>query len=110
MATSLRYLLAMASPAASSGALSADTIFELVQQANGIGSGGIFVLVVFGLFSGIGGARAALACLAAGTAVWALLTYGWKGCPAPYLASLLAALMAFLGVALWERRRAPPES
>ena len=83
----------------------AESTFELVQQANGIGSAGVLVLVVFGLFSGRGGAWAGYATLVAGLGVWARGTWigGW---PCPYLLSLIAALGAFVSVGLWEGRTA----
>jgi len=66
---------------------------------------GILVLVVFGLFSRRGGARAGYATLVAGLGVWAYATWigGW-GCPC--LISLVAALGAFLWVGLTESRGA----
>jgi len=89
-------------------ALGADNIFELVQQANGVGSAGVFVLMVFGLFTArLGGPRAGAATLAAGLVVWAWGTYvaRWPVC---YLPSLGAALAVFLVVAWRENRRTSP--
>jgi Na+/proline symporter len=77
-------------------ALGSDSIFELVQMANGIGSGGIFVLMCFGLFSRRGGKVAALACIVTGTVTWAVPTVWMPEFPAPYLLSLVAALAAFV--------------
>lgn len=85
-------------------ALGAESIFELVQQANGVGSAGIFILMVFGLYSGWGGARTALATLVAGLATWVYGTYfGEWTCT--YLVSLGAALVVFGVGAFLERNR-----
>jgi Na+/proline symporter len=84
-------------------ALGAESVFELVQQANGVGSAGILVLLVFGLFSRLGGRRAATATLAAGLASWAWGTYaaGWT---CTYLISIACSVGTYLGVACWESR------
>jgi len=86
-------------------ALQAGTIFELVESASSFGSAGIFIIMVFGLFSGFGGARAAMGALIAGVAVWLLATYAWK-LELPYLASLGSALLAYVGLGLTERKSA----
>jgi SSS family transporter len=83
-------------------ALGAESIFELVQQANGIGSAGVFVLVVFGLFSTRGGVWSGLATLVVGLGIWSYGTYA-SGWTCPYLISLGASLVCFLVVSAWER-------
>jgi Na+/proline symporter len=87
-------------------ALGAGSIFELVQQANGIGSAGILVLVVFGLFSRHGGARAGYAALLFGLGVWAYGTWiaEWT---CPYLFSLVASLGAFVLMICTGSKRGP---
>lgn len=82
----------------------AETIFELVQQANGVGSSGILVLLVLGLFSRWGGARAAAATLVVGLASWAWGTYvaGWT---CTYLTSLGCSATTYLAAGWWETRR-----
>ncbi len=83
-------------------ALGAESIFELVQQANGLGSAGILVVMCFGLFTRFGGVRAASATLVVGFVTWALGTYltGWE---AMYLISLGASSATYVVVALVER-------
>lgn len=83
-------------------ALHADAIYELVQQSSAFGGGGIFIIVVFGLFTRFGGARAALAALIVGIVTWVLGEHilNW---PTPYLVSLAAATLSYLAVALVER-------
>lgn len=85
-------------------ALGAESVFELVQQANGVGSAGIFVLMLFGLYSGWGGPRTALATLVAGLVTWVYGTYigDWT---CTYLVSLGAALSTFAVGALVEQWR-----
>jgi len=69
---------------------------ELVEQASGFGSGGVFVLAVFGVHTRIGGERAANACLLAGLATWVTCSYVVPDQVAhPYLLSLAAALGGF---------------
>ena len=84
-------------------ALQAESIFELVESASSFGSAGIFVVMVFGLAGGFGGARAAAGALAAGVGVWLAATYLWKW-ELPYLASLAGALVAYVLLGLTERR------
>ncbi|MEW6306298.1 MAG: sodium:solute symporter family protein [Verrucomicrobiota bacterium] len=87
-------------------ALGAESIFELVQQANGVGSSGIFVILVFGLFSKFGGAKAGMATLIVGLGTWVYGTYmgEWE---CTYLISLASALVTYVAVGLWERRAGP---
>ncbi len=84
-------------------ALGADNIFELVQQANGIGSSGILVVMVFGLFSRFGGVRAGGATLAVGLGLWVYGTYFGKW-ECNYLISLGASFATYLLVGVTEPR------
>ncbi|MCS6925296.1 MAG: sodium:solute symporter [Candidatus Binatia bacterium] len=79
-------------------ALHAEGVYALVEDASAFGGAGIFIIVVFGLFTQLGGARSALAALVAGMAVWLYGTY-IAGFTVVYLASLLAALLAYLAAA-----------
>ena len=87
-------------------ALGADSVFDLVQEANGMGSAGILVLMVFGLFTRWGGARAGFLTLLAGLATWIYGAYvaGWTY---PYLVSLCASLITFLAAAALEQAMPP---
>jgi Na+/proline symporter len=91
--------------AATALALGAKGVFELVEEASAFGSAGMIVIVVFGLFTSFGGRASALAALIAGTAVY--LASGAAECPVPYLASLAAALAAYVGTALASARLQP---
>jgi Na+/proline symporter len=79
-------------------ALHADGIYELVETASAFGSAGIFVVGMFGLFSRVGSAPSAYAALVAGVSVWAAGEY-WLEWSTPYVASVAAALAAYLAAA-----------
>lgn len=87
-------------------ALSSESVYELVQQAAALGSSGILVMMLFALWGGrLGGAPSAYAALLVGTGVYLLgehvLAFG-----TPYLASLGAALAAYVALAAFGRPRA----
>ncbi len=84
-------------------ALSATSISELVELASSFASAGVFVALAFGLFTKFGGPAAALAALLSGAGIWAWgkFLFGMK---TPYLAALAAAFLAYVIVAMLERR------
>ncbi len=77
------------------------SVWSLVIEASGFGSAGIFVVVVFGLYSRFGGVRSAVAALVAGVLVW---IWGAHLQPLdhPFLASLAVSLAAYILIALVE--------
>lgn len=83
-------------------------VFELVEEASAFGSAGTLVTVCFGLFTGWGGARAAIATLLAGIASY--LAASVAGLTAPFLTSLLASLATYVLVAPLDRPRPVPNS
>jgi Na+/proline symporter len=83
-------------------ALGAESIFELVQQANGVGSAGILVVMIFGLFTKFGGMWASHVTLIVGFSTWALGTYVTKW-EATYVVSLISATVAYVATATLER-------
>jgi len=83
-------------------ALYGGTINELVATASALGSAGIFVVGMFGLFSRVGGAASAYAALVAGMAVWAAGEY-WLEWSAPYVTALAASVIAYLLAAAFAR-------
>jgi Na+/proline symporter len=87
-------------------ALSAESVIELVDQANGVGSAGILVLMVFGLFSTFGGARTGFVTLAVGLGIWTYGTYIGKW-ECTYLISLAAAATTYALGGIIESRQAP---
>jgi Na+/proline symporter len=81
-------------------ALSAEGMYALVEEASGLGSSGVFVLIVFSLWlPRIGRSASAAAALVASVATFMLGShvFGWSY---PYVASLGAALVAYLMFAL----------
>jgi Na+/proline symporter len=77
-------------------ALSSEGVYDLVQEASGFGSAGIFVSVVLGMFTAAGRQPSAVAAMAAALVVYAAGAYG--GLLAhPFLWSLAAALFAYIG-------------
>ena len=78
-------------------ALYADRIRDLVEVASSFGSAGLLPVVVFGLFSRIGGPRAAGTAFFFGMIGW--VTGMCFELTAPYTVSILIATMSYLGVA-----------
>lgn len=83
-------------------AFNADRVYELVEQASAFGSSGIVVVVLFGLYTRIGGVRSALSALTVGVVTWICGAYLWP-VDYPYLASLAAATMAYLSQVPFEK-------
>jgi len=105
-------------------AISAEGISSLVELASAFATAGIFVALVFGLFTGWGGAPSAYAAIATGALVWAygrlpsdLLCISTRlqdnqvewcaNLPvvrqAPYVSGLLAAVLAYVLVGVLAR-------
>lgn len=79
----------------------AEGILDLVEQASALGSAGVLVTVVFGLFSTWGGARAAIATLTAGLVVYIAATVA--GFETPFLIALASSVATYVIGALLER-------
>lgn len=84
-------------------ALRSESIYELVAQASAFGGAGILIVVGFGLFSRVGGTASAYAALIAGAAVWFYGSYV-QDLEYAYLSSIAASLLAYVLVAMIERR------
>ncbi|HYE36376.1 sodium:solute symporter family protein [Methylocaldum sp.] len=84
-------------------ALYADGVHELVEEASAFGGAAIFVVILLGLFTRIGHAKSAAAALIVGMIAWLVGSYAME-LATPYLASLVASLLAYLIVAAWESR------
>jgi Na+/proline symporter len=84
-------------------ALQDATVYDLVEMASALGSAGVFVIVVLGLFTRVGGPRAASAALVTGCAVWIGAT-ATEAVSAPYLAALATAFAAYFTFAAFEPR------
>jgi SSS family solute:Na+ symporter len=83
-------------------ALESDSIHELVQSASSFGSAGIFVVTAMGLFTRVGGSRAAMSAMVGATAVWCAGTW-IVTIPLAYLASLFGAVFVYFTVAWFEK-------
>jgi len=84
-------------------ALLGDSVSALVHEASALGSAGILVAVVFGLFTRFGGAASALVALVGGAATY--VTGVAVGLEHPYLTSLGVALAGYVSLAAWGRTR-----
>ena len=82
-------------------ALSASGIYDLIEQASAFGSSGSLVVIVFALFTKLGGPRTALTTLLLGTGSYILLTLA--GLTAPFLASVVISLVSYLLGSVLER-------
>ena len=82
-------------------ALRTTHISDLVETASAFASAGLFVTLVFGLFTRLGGELSAIAAMMSGALVW-LVGSSVLGLEAPYLAGLAAAVVAYVAVAQFE--------
>ena len=82
-------------------ALRATHISDLVELASAFASAGLFVTLVFGLFTRFGGELSALSAMASGALVWMIGASVFE-IEAPYIAGLAAATVAYTTVALFE--------
>lgn len=81
-------------------ALSAESVYSLVEDASAFGSSGILVVGTFALFTRYGRQVAATTALIAGSATW--LIGNQYGVASPYLLSIAAALVLYLCVGWFE--------
>lgn len=89
-------------------ALYAKGVYQLVEEASEFGSAGIFIVVVFGLFTRLGGVASAYAALVTGIVLWFLGAYV-LGFPYPYITSLAGAMAAYLGGTAFEAASGRPQ-
>ncbi|MGR9116435.1 MAG: sodium:solute symporter family protein [Gammaproteobacteria bacterium] len=85
-------------------ALNAGRVYTLVEEASAFGSAGIFVVVVFGLFTRFGGVFSAAFTLLAGVLAW-IVGHHIVDIKAPYLLSLTISLGSYVLVGFWESKR-----
>jgi len=79
-------------------AVRAERVYELVEESSAFGTAGIVTIVMFGLFTKIGGRASALAALIAGVTAWVGGAY-ILDLPYPYITSMVWAITAYLVVA-----------
>lgn len=78
-------------------------ISDLVETASAFASAGLFVTLVFGLFTRLGGEVSAMAAMMVGALVW-LAGSNLFELEAPYLAGILAATISYVSIAQFEAR------
>jgi Na+/proline symporter len=85
-------------------ALRSTTIHDLVETASAIGSSGLIVVALFGLFTRFGGPEAAIAALVLGAGTW-IAGIAFEFTSVPYLVAIAAGTAAYVGAALvWPLR------
>ena len=87
-------------------AIRAERVYHLVEESSAFGSAGIVTVVLFGLFTRFGGPAAAGASLLCGVVAWVVGAH-LVHLPYPYLTSLAAAVLAYVGVGSVGRATAP---
>jgi len=87
-------------------AVTSHSIRDLVETASAFGGAGLFVVVLFALFTRFGGPASAYAGAVVGLVVWAALKY-LTASSFPYISALLASTVAYVAVAVWQRQRRP---
>jgi len=86
-------------------ALRSTTIHDLVETASAIGSAGLIVVALFGLFTRFGGPAAAASALVTGAVVW-LAAVIWEFTSVPYVFAVAMSVVAYIGAGFVARRRA----
>lgn len=84
-------------------AVHAEGVYQLVKDASAFGSSGIFVAVMFGMFTKFGNGEAALTALATGAAAWIAGHYYFQF-EASYLLSILISIAAYVFVSVFYRK------
>jgi len=102
-----RTVLAALAVVAFGMAITAERVKDLVETASAAGSAGIFVVAVFGLFTGFGGPLSAFATILVGGLAW--LVFGALELETPYIAALGLALVTYITVGALEKRHAATE-
>lgn len=87
-------------------AASSEAVKELVETASAFGSAGVFIAMMFGVFSSFGGATSAAAAILAGVLTWFAGRYV-AAFETPYVFALVSATLAYVAVAVVERRTEP---
>lgn len=86
-------------------ALRSTTIHDLVETASAIGSAGLIVVALFGLFTRFGGPAAAAVALVTGAIVW-IAAIIVEFTSVPYVFAVAMAAVAYIGAGLLVRRPA----
>lgn len=84
-------------------ALSANSIYELVETSSSFGGAGLFILLTLGMLSRRGGKTAAATTLFGAALTW-VITSQIESFPAPYTTSLAVGLTCYLTTSLYPRK------
>ncbi|HAV61375.1 MAG TPA: sodium:solute symporter [Verrucomicrobiales bacterium] len=90
-------------------ALSAESIYSLVELSSAVGGGGLFLLFAVGQFSQIGGRLAAYAALITSSLTWMILSWVCES-TWPYTGSLIVAAITYFAVACQEPATTTPKA
>ena len=82
-------------------ALVSEGVHSLVEEASAFGGAGVFVVILFALFTSIGKSKSAIAALLGGILSW-VAGHHFLDLATPYLISMAVALAAYLLVAITE--------
>jgi solute:Na+ symporter, SSS family len=82
-------------------ALVSESVHDLVEQASSFSGAGVFVVILFALFTRFGGALSAVCSLLAGMFAWLLGKHLWH-LATPYLVSMWVAVLAYFAAACAE--------
>jgi Na+/proline symporter len=83
-------------------ALHAEGVYNLVLDASSFGSAGLFVVVIFGLFTKFGGARSAIAAMLVGAIIWIVGNY-IVDLELSYLLALSGSFVIYVLIAFGEK-------
>jgi SSS family transporter len=91
-------------------ALKAGRIYDLIETASSFGTSGVFVVMVMGLFTRIGGPASAIATLIVGLISFVIGEYAIPDYNYSFITSLACAITTFLLTSVWTRRIHMPQS
>lgn len=84
-------------------AVHAEGVYQLVKDASAFGSAGIFVVVMFGMFTKFGNGEAALTALATGAATWIVGHYYFQF-EVSYLLSILISIAGYVVISIFYKK------
>lgn len=83
-------------------ALHAEGVYDLVKEASAFGSGAVFVVFIFGMYSKFGSARSAVSALLSGSLVWVFAHYLFAF-DLSFLAATFSSLLVYIVIAVMEQ-------
>ena len=86
-------------------AVYAHSVYALVEYASALGTAGILITTVAGLYTRVGGPKTAAATLGAGLVMPPIFEHGLQ-LEAPFITTLLACAFTYIVLGSWESRHA----